>query len=150
MRCRQVRDLIAGYREGWLSDRQARAVEEHLGRCAACAEEARRDAALTRALAVPNAPREAPALVLPMALPRRRPARYGLALGSAAAAAALLLLIAGPLQNGSLHSGETDLGTPMLAMEQPDFGMAHAWLSAGDPGGDPNRAVLSGLATRAD
>ena len=94
--CPKVRSLLSEYMDGWLSSSQQRWVEEHLARCAACAEECRSLRATVGLL------RSLPALPVPRSFALRVPAVQPRPLffylqAATAAVALLVVLLAGSL-----------------------------------------------------
>ncbi|MGH7149961.1 MAG: zf-HC2 domain-containing protein, partial [Planctomycetota bacterium] len=95
--CDDVRDLLALHVEAALDPAEAARVAEHLGSCAACREEERRERAAWQALeALPGAapPRGFPERVAEAA---RRSARWRRLVPLAAAASIAIALLVGTL-----------------------------------------------------
>jgi len=150
MKCESVRERIAGYRDGWLSDRERAQVAEHIAHCSSCAADLEADARLCATLA------EAPALdVRPVTwaqvrqgstVPARRTHLRTFALaGGSLAAAALALAVLRPSPPAPLPPPET---TTAAAAEMASETDAHTLTWLGDPSADPNRAVVLLAAAR--
>ncbi|HSV91660.1 MAG TPA: hypothetical protein VLH81_01235 [Desulfobacterales bacterium] len=151
MRCESVRERIAGFRWGWLSERERAQVAEHIERCASCAAEVEADARLCAALS------EAPSLevrprawaqVYPGAARPTRPSplrAFALVGGSLAAAALAMAVLRPSTPVGPLPRPETGAVATFESVSETD---AHTLMWLGDPSADPNRAVVLLAAAR--
>jgi anti-sigma factor RsiW len=112
--CAAVEILLAEYRGGELDRAEAQLVEDHLGQCRACRAELARELHLSDSLGslpLVKCPQRVTDAILAVvdeteSIPAARPVdpplsrRWTTFVGLAAAAAALVLMLAGPLDNG--------------------------------------------------
>lgn len=140
--CEWVREHLAGYQDGWLDDAERRQVSKHLEICDECKAELELDRNLVANLSgLPTAPVPAVSWDQVRNQRHRGAFQWGWKLGLAVPALAAVLWVASmvaPMRG-------TSSPTTTVAGAIDDRAFEHAFMvsSTAEPGGDPNRLILT-------